>query len=172
MCLRAEQETMRNEKVESIQAKNRNKVVPRPSKKDAVGSSRNESGLNSDGPAPSENTHVAVLVVFVCLGISGRSPRKSASEKTVLNSGEVGVLLNSHDVLHVDGVLCLSPKTNGDKGVKKRRNGEGKVVVLQEVGADPHEEHSGKRVDEDGKSGGRVVHHSGQVTDLLNDTEV
>lgn len=72
---------------------------------------------DNEGPDDAKKAHVAVLVALVGLGVARGSPEKLNVEETVLDSGEVGVALDRHGMLHVETIFGLGPATHEDDTV-------------------------------------------------------
>ena len=163
---------MRQIQVESHQHGRRQHVVPRQRMADeAVRDAGHQRRDDERPPHPREQPHVAILVVLVRLGVSARDPRERPPEQPILDRREVSVVLDGHDVLDIEAVAGFRPEADRDEGVDERWHGEGEVVVLYVVRAHPDHEDSGEWVQEDGEGDGAVVHHAGQVADLLHDGE-
>lgn len=136
----AEHEPVRDIKVVDVEHNQRNRVVPREPVQQSVRHSADHATLDEDNPEPTQETHVAVLVTLVCFSITRCSPEQLDTKETVLDGGQVSVRLDQHNVLDVHAVGCLGPEAENEQAVDNGGDGEGKVVVLEPLGAEPQEE--------------------------------
>lgn len=120
-----------------------NGVVPREAMHQSPCNCADHATQDQEGPDPGKDTHVAVLVALVSLGIARSSPKKLNSEETILDGGQIGVRLNQHNVLNVHAVRGLRPQAEDDETVDQRGDRKGQVVVFKPLGAEPEEENAG-----------------------------
>lgn len=153
----AEQEPVSDIEVVYIEHDQRDGVVPLEAVREPPGDGADHAARAEEGPEPAQDAHVAVLVALVGLGIARRRPHELDAEEPVLDGRQVGVRLDQHDVLDVHGVRGLGPEAEDDEPVDDGRDGEGEVVVLEPLWAEPQEEDARDRGDEDAQGDGRVV---------------
>jgi hypothetical protein len=125
------QKPVRTEGIKQVQAQQRNTMVERNrgQQEYLINHSTNQRTRPRNQPTPSHNPHIAILVILVCLVVSGGCPLQCFSKNLVLDGGEVCVGLNDPTKLDIEAESCLSPEAEADDRVKDRWEGEGKVVV-------------------------------------------
>lgn len=150
----AEKKAMRNVKVVKVQHNQRDRVVPLKPMHQPPGDGADHPAEGENAPEPAEDAHVAVLVALVGLCVARGGPHQLDVEEAVLDGGQVGVGLDQHDVLDVHAVRGLGPDPEDYQAVKQRWHGEGEVVVLEPLRAEPEEEDARDGGDEDAERDG------------------
>lgn len=145
----AQKKAMRNVEIVEVQHDQRDWVVPLESVGEPPGHGADHPAKGGYAPDPAEDAHVAVLVALVGLGVARGGPHQLDVEEAVLDGGQVGVGLDQHDVLDVHAVRGLGPHPEDHQAVEQRRHGEGEVVVLEPLRAEPEEEDARDGGDED-----------------------
>lgn len=134
---------MRNIEIVKVQHNQGNWIVPLKPMGQPPGHSTDHAAKGGDAPDPAEDTHVAVLVALVGLGVPGGGPHQLDVEEAILDGGQVGVGLDQHDVLDVHSVRGLGPDTEDYEAVEQRRYSEGQVVVFEPLRTEPEKENAG-----------------------------
>ena len=111
-------------------------MIPGKPRDHPVRDCSNDTTDRDDGPQPTQNPHVAVLVALVGLLVARSSPEQLDAKQAVFDSRQVGVRLHHHDVLHVEPILGLGPESEEQRAVEDGRNGKGQVVVLEPLRAE------------------------------------
>ncbi|KAG7146400.1 hypothetical protein HYQ46_004806 [Verticillium longisporum] len=89
--------------------------------------------------------------------IAGGSPEKLNVEDAVLDRSEIGVTLDSHDVLDVEAVGGFGPNAHQDNAIKNRGDCECQVPELEPLGTDGEQQGARDGRQEDVGRDGRVV---------------
>lgn len=134
---------MRNIEIVKVQHNQGNRIVPFKPVGEPPGHSADHAAKGGYAPDPAEDTHVAVFVALVGLGVPGGGPHQLDVEEAILDGGQVGVGLDEHDVLDVHAVRGLGPDPEDYEAVKQRRHGESEVVVFEPLRAEPEKENAG-----------------------------
>lgn len=153
----AEHKVMVDEEVVNVDNDERQWVVPRETVKKAPGDNTDHSTSNDKSPENAQNSHVAILVALVGLGVTRSCPEEFNVEEAILDGGEVGVALDCHHMLYVEAVLSLRPYAHENNTVENRGNGKGKVPELEPFRTDGKQKSTCDRGQEDVKRDGRVV---------------
>lgn len=145
---------MRHIKVVQIEHNQRNGVVPGEAIHQPVRHRADHAAEHQDDPQPAEDAHVAVLVALMGFGVARGGPEQLDAKEAVLDGRQVGVGLDEHNVLDVHAVRGLGPEAEDEQAVDDGGDGEGEVVVLEPLWAEPQEEDAGDGGDEDAEGDG------------------